>query len=318
MASLRTPGLFEALAGCERVLIAGAGGGFDVYAGLPLALQLHGDGVQVHLANLSFADLHALDVEVWLEPDLAAVGPATEGLDGYFPERTLAQWLDLNGLPSTVYAFPKTGVQPLRAAYRALVDLLRPDAIVLVDGGTDILMRGDETGLGTPEEDMTSLAAVAGLDVAVKLVCCLGFGIDAYHGVNHVQVLENLAELDQAGAYLGALSIPGDSPQARAYVEAVVHARALTPGWPSIVNGQIAAALQGLHGDVQFTRRTGGSRLFVNPLMAVYFTVDLAGLAARNLLLDRIEGTHVMRQVSVAIEEFRHETDTRIPRVYPH
>lgn len=318
MASLRTPGLFEALAGCERVLIAGAGGGFDVYAGLPLALQLHADGVRVHLANLSFADLTALDGDVWLEPDVAAVGPAAKGLDDYFPERTLAQWLELNGLPSTVYALARVGVQPLRAAYRVLVDRLAPDAIVLVDGGTDILMRGDETGLGTPEEDMTSLAAVAGLDVGVRLVTCLGFGIDAYHGVNHVQVLENLAELDRAGAYLGALSVPGHSPQGRAYVEAVAHARALTPGWPSIVNGQIAAALQGLHGDVQFTRRTGGSRLFVNPLMAVYFTVDLAGLAARNLLLERIEGTQLMRQVSAAIEAFRDETDTRIPRVFPH
>ncbi|MFF7988525.1 hypothetical protein ACFZDG_01885 [Kitasatospora xanthocidica] len=36
-------------------------------------------------------------------------------------------------------------------------------AVLLVDGGTDILMRGDEAGLGTPEEDMASLAAVAGL-----------------------------------------------------------------------------------------------------------------------------------------------------------
>jgi len=70
-------------------------------------------------------------------------------------------------------------------------------------GGTDILLRGDESGLGTPAEDMTSLAAVAGLDtVPVRLVACIGFGIDAYHGVNHPQVLENIADLDAAGAYL--------------------------------------------------------------------------------------------------------------------
>ncbi|XTZ16521.1 hypothetical protein ACQSSU_03785 [Micromonospora echinospora] len=39
----------------ERILIEGAGGGFDVYAGLPLALALWGAGVTVHLANLSLA-----------------------------------------------------------------------------------------------------------------------------------------------------------------------------------------------------------------------------------------------------------------------
>ena len=55
----------------------------------------------------------------------------------------------------------KVGVRPLRAAYQWLVEELRVSAVVLVDGGTDILMRGDEVGLGTPAEDMSSLAAVS-------------------------------------------------------------------------------------------------------------------------------------------------------------
>jgi hypothetical protein len=125
-----------------------------------------------------------------------------------------------------VYAFPPLGVQPLRAAYRYLVDQLNIDAVVLVDGGTDVLLRGDESDLGTPVEDITSLAAVAALDVPVKLVTSLGFGIDAYDGVNHVQVLENLAALDRDGGYLGALSIPGSSREAALYREAVADAQA--------------------------------------------------------------------------------------------
>lgn len=68
-------------------------------------------------------------------------------------------------LQSTVYAFPSTGVGPLRAAYRALITHLGDaDAVVPVDGGTDILMRGDEHGPGTPEEGKASLAAVSRLD----------------------------------------------------------------------------------------------------------------------------------------------------------
>ncbi|GLY74198.1 DUF1152 domain-containing protein [Actinoallomurus iriomotensis] len=81
------------------------------------------------------------------------------------------------------------------------------DAVVLVDGGTDILMRGNESDVGTPEEDMTSLAAVAGVEVPVRLVTCAGFGIDAYHGVCHAHVRENLAALDRDGAYPGALTV---------------------------------------------------------------------------------------------------------------
>jgi hypothetical protein len=48
--------------------------------------------------------------------------------------------------------------------------------------------------------------------------------------------------------------------------------------------------------------RTSGSTLFVNPLMAIYFTVDLDTLAAHCLYLDRIENTHGMRQVASRIE----------------
>lgn len=267
VASLAVPPLFAALAHARCVLVAGAGGGFDVYAGLPLALALRADGREVHLANLSFSALELVDPDAWLDPDVAAVGPDTDGPDDYFPERTLARWLDGHGEPPTVYALRRTGVQPLRAAYRVLVERL---------------------------------------------------GIDAYHGVNHVQVLENIAALDRAGGYLGALSIPGTTREAVLYRDAVAHAQAATPVRPSIVNGQIAAALAGEVGDVQFTRRTNGSSPFVNPLMAVYFSFDLDGLAKRCLYLDLLEETVGVRQVSGRIEWFRDGVDRRIPRAFPH
>jgi hypothetical protein len=319
--SLHEPPLFTRLRDARRVLVAGAGGGFDVYAGLPLALALRSAGKDVHLANLSFSDLYGLPADVWLEPDVAAIDPQTPARGEYFPERTLARWLDLHGLPSTVYAFPRTGVIPLRAAYRALLDHLGGvDAVVLVDGGTDILMRGDEHGLGTPEEDMASLAAVDGLDeVEHRLVACLGFGVDSYHGVNHSLVLENLAALDREGAYLGAFSLPRDSREGALYVDAVAHAQECTPGHPSIVNGSVAAAVRGEFGDVRFTERTKDGELFVNPLMALYFCVDAPGLARRNLYLDRIEDTVLMRQIGSRIEEFRDELPRlRQPRAFPH
>ncbi|MFI6762044.1 DUF1152 domain-containing protein [Micromonospora sp. NPDC050417] len=317
--SLATPPLFAALAPARSILIAGAGGGFDVYAGLPLALALWNSGVQVHLANLSFSELELMDRDSWVAEHVAVVSPDSTSTDWYFPERTLARWLAARELPSTVYAFPPLGVQPLRDAYRYLIERLDIDAVVLVDGGTDILLRGDESHLGTPVEDITSLAAVAGLDAPVKLVTCLGFGIDAYDGVNHVEVLENLAALDRDSGYLGALSIPGASREAVLYRDAVADAQASTPDRPSIVQGQVAAATSGAFGDVRFTRRTAAGDLFVNPLMAIYFTVDLDKLAARCLYLDRIENTVGRRQVTTRIQAFRDELlSARIPRAFPH
>jgi hypothetical protein len=38
--SLESP-LWSRLAGCERILIAGCGGGYDVFSGLPLFFALH-------------------------------------------------------------------------------------------------------------------------------------------------------------------------------------------------------------------------------------------------------------------------------------
>ncbi|GAA3198423.1 DUF1152 domain-containing protein [Dactylosporangium siamense] len=319
---------FEALDGAERILIAGAGGGFDVYAGLPLALSLRDEGRTVHLANLSIVNLYELARDDWLEPGIAAVTPDTAGFSDYFPERTLARWLastrwsdgggHLHQLPPTVYAFPRTGVRPLRSAYRRLAKRLRLDAIVLVDGGTDILMRGDEAALGTPVEDATSLAAVNATPVPTKLVAAIGFGVDAYHGVNHVQVLENIAALDRAGAYLGAFTVPSHGREAALYRDAVAHARAATPKRASIVNGQIAAALTGAVGDVPVNGRTFTEPLFVNPLMAMYFTFELAGLAAQSLYLDRIRGTDDMLQVSHLIERFRDEITPRPRMPFPH
>ncbi|MEU2862668.1 DUF1152 domain-containing protein [Streptomyces mirabilis] len=321
MISLREPAFFTRLREARRILVAGAGGGFDVYAGLPLALALRSAGADVHLASLSFSDLYALDLDSWVAEDVAAVGPDTQLHGDYFPERSLARWLHSQELPDTVYAFPRTGVQPLRAAYRALLEHVGgADAVVLVDGGTDILMHGDEHGLGTPEEDMASLAAVAGLDeVPHRLVACVGFGVDAYHGVNHSLVLENLAGLDRAGGYLGAFSLPRESLEGAAYLDAVVHAHRCHASHPSIVHGSVAAAVRGEFGDVRFTERTRGSELFVNPLMALYFCVDLPVLARANLYLDRLEGTVLMRQISSAISSFREELPRqRPPRAFPH
>lgn len=314
MFSLATPPLFARLHHARNVLIAGAGGGFDVFAGIPLGVALREQGKRVHYASLSFSDLERLDLDAWLEPGLAAVAPETSGEDAYFPERELARFLG-----DTVYAFPRTGVRPLRSAYRTIIEKHSVDAVVLVDGGTDILLRGDEQHLGTPTEDMTSLAAVAGIDGVVKIVTSLGFGIDAHHGVCHAHVLENLAALDRQGAYLGALSIPSDSFEARAYTTAVQQAQDATPLSPSIVNGQIAASLRGEFGNVQFTRRTEGSELFVNPLMGVYFSVDLDALARGVHYLPALEKTRTAFDVALAIEDYRETNDERRPmRALPH
>ncbi|MBL8679595.1 MAG: DUF1152 domain-containing protein [Myxococcales bacterium] len=316
-ASLAHLPIFERLSNAQNVLIAGAGGGFDVFAGLPLALALRSQGKRVRFANLSFTYLGGTNA-TRLDRVLYEVRPNTRGEDKYFPERALAQWLEARGEDASVFALEKVGVRPMREAYARLAEWFALDAVVLVDGGTDILMRGDEAGLGTPAEDMVSLSAAAALSVPTKLVACLGFGIDAFHGVSHGNFLENVAELTTEGGFLGAFSLLPSMAEGRAFLDAVSFAQSRTPGRPSIVNGSIAAALEGRFGDVQFTERTSGSELFINPLMSMYWAFELDAIARRSLYLPLLEDTEDIFDVSARIEAFRRSVKRR-PRVaIPH
>lgn len=295
---------FEELERAETVLLAGAGGGADVFASIPLYFQLRAAGKRVHLASLSFAQIFASTARV-LAPALVEVTSETESPASYFPELQLARWLGmLERVP--VYCFDRTGAAPLRRAYEMLVGLLRPDAIVLVDGGTDSLMRGDEAGLGTPEEDAASICAVHALAVPMKLLVCVGFGVDAYHGVSHADVLEATADLATSRDYLGAWSLLPGTPEVEAYRGAVEFAFRGSAR-PSIVNASILSAIDGRFGDHHATERTRGSELFINPLMSLCWAFRLDGVARRNLYLDRIRNTETHFDLRLAIEQFRME-----------
>src|SRR6266699_1533214 len=146
---------FKEIEKAHSILLAGAGGGFDIFSGLPLYFGLRNLGKRIHLANLSFSPLF-LATGQRLSPALVEVTADTQSRSDYLPEKYLAEWFVAQGEPTPIYCFDRTGVQPLLMAYQTLIDLLHVDTIILVDGGTDSLMRGDEAGLGTPEEDIAS------------------------------------------------------------------------------------------------------------------------------------------------------------------
>ncbi len=307
---------FVRLRAARRVLVVGAGGGFDVFAGLPLRDSLRDAGAQVHLANLSFSELAACDGER-LGDALWRIDADTGGNPAYFPEARLAEWLASCGQEHDVFALVPTGVAPLRAAYEQLVAKLGIDAIVLVDGGTDILMRGDEQGLGSPVEDIANLTAVAGLELTTTFVSCLGFGVDRHHGVDDAQCLENVAALSAAGGFLGAHSLHLCQAEVARYRDAVLLANRRTPQRPSIVGDCVVAALEGRFGDRHASTRTKGSELFVNPLMTFYWHFDLRAVAQANLYLSSLEGTTSAQEVALRIEAFRQQVELRPRARFP-
>jgi arabinogalactan endo-1,4-beta-galactosidase len=73
------------LANAESILIAGCGGGFDVFAGVPIAQQLMRAGKRVTFANFSFTNLWLCGGEQ-VTPTAWRVDERSNEIP-YFPER---------------------------------------------------------------------------------------------------------------------------------------------------------------------------------------------------------------------------------------
>jgi hypothetical protein len=219
----------------------------------------------------------------------------------YFAERHLVDWLALRGDEPTVIGFERTGVWPLRQSYESVVARLGIDTIILIDGGTDSVVKGDEASLGTVEEDAASIVAVDQVVCAHKFLVCLGFGIDQFHGICHHSFLQNTAELTRMGGFLGCVSVSGGTAEGDSTLDAVSFLNERQSRHKSIVSNSIASAMRGEFGDSHATRRTAGSVLFINALMSLYWCYDLAAVAAKMGFYQAIADTRTFREVENAI-----------------
>jgi hypothetical protein len=304
---------FSRLERPTNILIAGCGGGFDVFAGVPIAQHLRAMGKTVTFANFSFTNLWLCGGER-ITPTMWRVDRQSNDIP-YFPEKWLAEWLERRGQAAPIYVFAKSGVRPLADAYRWIVGHHQIDLVLLVDGGTDSILFGDEPGLGTVVEDAVSIVAA---DVAVgskAILAAIGFGIDHFHGVSHHAFLQNVARLMTDGGFLGAFSLQGDLSEAKAFLELVDYANQRQPAHPSIVCNSIASALRGEFGNYHATNRTSGNELFINPLMTQYWTFSVPDVVRHMIYAADLASTDAMADAGRVIERWRDtgEIRTRLP-----
>jgi hypothetical protein len=285
--------ILENLSHCENLLIAGMGGGFDLFCGLPIYFELIKQGKKVHLANYSFSDIHLSTGGIQLTDTLIGITADVGSNLAYFPERHLAQWFrDHIGTQTTIWSFSKTGVRPLLDNYRTLISHLSIDSILLMDGGVDSLLRGDEVEVGTILEDAISLIAVSELkEISVRLLACLGFG--AEQDITYAQVFENIAKLAEIDALLGSCSLVKQMDCYQSYESAVMYAQAQANQDSSVINSSVISAVNGKYGNHHLTEKTrgSGSKLWISPLMPIYWFFDLPVVARRNLLFSTIRYT---------------------------
>jgi hypothetical protein len=289
--------ILDEFATCKNVLIAGMGGGFDIFCGLPIYFEMRSHGLNVHLANYSFSMLAGLDGAQILGEGMIGVTAYLQARLPYFPEFYLAQWFhDKRFEDVTIWCFPKTGVRPLLANYEALIEHLSIDGILLVDGGVDSLMQGNESHVGTLVEDTITLCAVNELkQIRTRLTASVGFGAEL--DIAYAHVLENIAALSAMDGFLGSCSLVRQMEAYQRYEEAVLYVQGKPIQDPSVINSSVISSVQGHYGNYHLTHKTQGSPLWISPLMSIYWFFDLRSLARRNKLLTEVRRTDTVNEV---------------------
>jgi hypothetical protein len=303
--------IFDQLAGCQNLLIAGMGGGFDLFCGLPIYFELQKRGQIVHLANFSFSNIVDFEGGARLTKTLVGVDAEYEHIVPYFPELYLAQWFkEKHNETVTVWCFQKTGARPLLANYRLLIEHLSIDGILLIDGGVDSLVRGDETETVTLIEDATSLFVVNELtDISPRLIGCTAFG--AERDMTYAHIFENIATLTQAGGFLGACSLAPQMEAYQAYEDAVLYVQNKPIQDPSVINSSLISAVRGNYGNYHLTEKTKGSRLWISPLMPLYWFFDLPTVAEHSLFLSQLRDTNTFMEALQAYLSSRRSIPAR-------
>lgn len=210
---------------------------------------------------------------------------------------------ECKGQDVPIYTIPTTrGTMGVTDGYATLCKLLNIDTIILVDVGIDSLCFGREADLGTPVEDMMSVAAIAQMpssQVHTKILTCFGVGLEPCGEINF---FHNLSVLQNEGAFLGTICLVPQMPEAIAYCQAVRYCGSST------LNGTLSASLEGKFGR-QLILPTGQEvneyDCFAQPLAQLYWFFDLHSVSRRIEYLHCIIGSTCALDVRHAITGWR-------------
>jgi hypothetical protein len=328
--SLLLPTFLQQLAdpSIKTVLLCGCGGGFDFVHSLTLYPELLRLGKTVVLGSYSFGDPNELKgaADVFNEAGVTVrLATATSTPDQHYgPEVHVCSFLDLRYpslAPHFVYAYYARDftVPLLTRLYQQFIDSHSVDAIVLVDGGSDSIMAGDEEGLGDPIEDAVSVTTVASLkELKARVLISIGLGTDRFNQVSDAASLRAIAELTRMGGFLGAVILEPAGAGACFYRDCLEHIYQ-RQGFRSVLAGTIVSAVEGHFGweDVPpvLQERVRPGQLFLWPLMAVLWGFDVETVAQRSLIANWIRHCQTVPDCYTALHAGRRGLGARLRNV---
>lgn len=303
-------GLNEKLKDAKTILIVGAGGGSDVLCGLPLYYTFLKQGKKAHLANLTHTDFKTLNEyadPIMLDPCLAGATslikqPSTNYIEGYISQF----FKNVLNQEHVVWMFNRTHVQELKKSFERLIAHLGIDAIVLVDGGVDSIMQGDEDGSGTMFEDTLTLAAVKDIQLP-KILACIGFGTEIEEKLSHYRALENMSNIMKQGGFYGSCSLVSYM-KAFQFYKSICEYIWMQPGHKkSHISTRIIPAAEGEFGNVHpyATEEDPLIEICVSPLMNIYWFFEADAAVYNNQVIPHIEG----------IDTFFETIQAAVPRI---
>ena len=292
-----------------RILIAGAGGGYDFLCGLPIALALMEKGHSVCFANYSFTRLHEVQKAQWITPDVLKVDHNASMPDGaYFPEVKMSKWFkEEKGMDMPVYCYANLGVRPLEKVFRHLRDMLAIDGLIVVDGGVDGIFRGDEFDLGTPSMDSVSVIAGSLVPFASKAYVMTAFGSEGVnHEVSHADALARVAQLTKTNDFFGVSCLLANQSSCLDFLKAVRHIldRTAKQHHSNIV-GSMVKAVEGDFGEMAVNAKTIDSPIWVSPLTNMFWYFDLGAVARMKLFYKDALRTDTVAEVADLIADIR-------------
>jgi len=221
------------------VMVSGCGGGFDFVHSMTLYPELHRLGKRVIIGSYSFGNPGLITGEAPVVFDersgdgkqviVKKVTAASKPSHSYAPEVGVCSFLDEqypDEAPHFIYAYYARAftVKLLSKLYAWIASEHAVDAVLLYDGGSDSLVVGDESGLGDPVEDAVSVQTVASLTgMKFKGLISIGLGSDRFNDVSDACSLRAIAELTQAGGFLGSVSLESTSTCFECYSKCVEH-----------------------------------------------------------------------------------------------
>ena len=278
----------------KNVLILGMGGGYDVFAGIPIHSSLQKMGVNVHLGNYTHSPWDTMSNFTEVVPMTNTCVGVTGNIHSAsenFPEMYLSSYFkEAKGLDVNVWTFKRD--QTLKEYTNSLNTLVRHldiGAILLVDGGVDSIMVGDEDGSGTMMEDTITLAAVKGVGVPIKMLACIGFGTEIEENLSHYLALENMAKISRQGGFYGSCSLVDYMDSFKEYKDACLHSFSQNGHRKSHVQTRVIPAAEGMFGDFHMYPEEKSADVFVSPLMSMYFFFNAEAAIHNNVIIPEIE-----------------------------